>query len=291
MNIVATSTVLATVCLSSLSVAQTARPLDAARIDAALGRSGAWVQGVYVVDFPRPDLRVMLDGVRLSTMQVLSFATFVGTDDAAEMMGEICALPNEVTPAIARLRAGGLTITAVHNHFLGESPRLTFIHFTSRGPAAGLARAYRAALAATTTPLGKPAAVADRPEPAWAHDVERAMGRPAQYWPADGTLEVDVMSAHFAPGPMDYWYESPLFFQAAPRGRIAATGDIMVTAEELDPVLSALLAHGFRIEGVHNHMLTERPRVFFVHFWKIAGARDLADGLNATLAKIAARGP
>lgn len=291
MRLVTRSSVVLALCAATLAPAQGAPALHTAPIDAALGRGGDWVQGLYVVGFPRPDQRVVLDGVRLSTIQVLSFATFGGRDDDAEMMGEICALPGEVTPAIGRLRAGGATITAVHDHFLGESPRLTFIHFTAHGPAAAMARAFRAALAATTTPLGKPAAAPSGPEPGWARDVQHAMGRPAIYWPADGTLEVDILSSHFAPGPMDYWHESPLYFQAAPDGKIAATGDIMVTAAELDPVLSALLAHGFVIEGVHNHMLDDEPRVFFVHFWKIAGPRKLADGLNAAIGRIGTRKP
>jgi hypothetical protein len=242
-----------------------------------------------VTTFPRPGLSVMLEGVRLSTTHVVSFATFLGADDSAEMMGEICALPSEVTPAIAGLRAGGLRITRVHNHFLGESPRLVFIHFTARGRAAELARSFRTALAATTTPLGKPPAPPAGAEPDWAKAVTGALGRPGDYWPQDKTLEVDVPSADFPPGPMDLWYESLLYFQRAPSGKVAATGDVMVTAAELNPVLTVLLEHHFHIEGVHNHMIDEQPRIFFVHYWKIGTPQDLADGLNATLAAVHTR--
>lgn len=96
-------------------------------------------------------------------------------------------------------------------------------------------------------------------------------------------------SADFPAGPMDFWYESLLYFQQCPSGKVAATGDVMVTARELNPVLSVLLEHRFQIEGVHNHMIEEQPRLFFVHYWKIATPQDLADGLRATLAAVHTR--
>ncbi len=260
-----------------------------AKIDSALGRPGAWIEGVYLVAFPRPDLKVMLEGVRLSTAHVLSFVTFIGSGENSEMMGEVCALPTEVTPALAKLRAAGLEITGVHNHLLGESPRLMFIHFMGRGRAEELARSFRTALAATSTPLGMIPGLAMGPAPDWAKAVEKALGRPGYYLTEDKTFEVDVPSADFPAGPMDFWYESVLYFQQAPSGKIAATGDVMVTASELNPVLTILLDYHFQIEGVHNHFVEEQPRLLFVHFWKIASPQDLADGLKSALAAIHTR--
>ncbi|MGH9454404.1 MAG: DUF1259 domain-containing protein [Terriglobia bacterium] len=263
--------------------------VDTSKIDSALGRSGTWTEGLYAVFFPRPDLRVILQGVRLSTAHVVSFVTFTGTGDVSEMMGEICALSGEVTPAIAKLRAGGFQISAVHNHFLGESPRLVFIHFAGKGRAAEMARSFRAALEATTTPLGKPTLPAASPEPNWAKAMESALDRPGTYLSPDKTLEVDVPSADFPAGPMDFWYESLLYFQQASSGQLVATGDVMVTAQELNPVLTILLEHHFQIEAVHNHMTEEQPRVFFVHYWTIGTPQELANGLKATLAAVHTR--
>lgn len=282
----AARTIFIILCSCALCFGGVQSKLDTSKIDSVLGRSGAWTGGLYVVFFPRPDLRVLLQGVRLSTAQVVSFITFMGSEDHSEMMGEICALSSEMTPALAKLRAGGFAITAAHNHFLGESPRLMFVHFMAQGQAVEMARSFRAALAVTTTPLGKPPSPGVSPEPDWARAVENALGRRGIYLSPDRTLEVDVPSAHFPAGPMDFWYESLLYFQQAPTGKIAGAGDVMVTARELNPVLSALLEHGFQIEGVHNHMIDEQPRVFFVHYWKIATPQDLADGLRATLAAV-----
>lgn len=156
--------------------------VDTSKIDLALGRSGTWIEGVYLVTFPRPDLSVMLQGVRLSTAHVVPFVTFMGSENNFEMMGEIFALSSEVTPAIAKLRAGGFEISGVHNHFLGELPHIMFIHFMARGHAGELAQSFRAALAVTGTPLGKAPALAVGPTPDWAKTVEKALGRPDITW-------------------------------------------------------------------------------------------------------------
>lgn len=262
---------------------------DTSTIDSALGRSGIWIQGLYGVFFPRPELKLILQRVRLaSSVHAVSFITFMGSEQSSEAMGEICALPSEVTPALTKLLEGGFAVTGVHNHFLGESPHLMFIHFTGHGPAAGMARSFRAALTVTSTPLDKIAPPSVTAAPSWAKAVERVLGRQGTY--SDNTLEVDVPSADFIPGPMDFWYESLLYFQPAPSGKIAAAGDVMVTARELNPVLKILLEHRFEIQGVHNHMANENPRVFFVHYWKIATPLDVAGGLKATLSAVHTRG-
>src|SRR5574337_872623 len=158
------------ICASPL--ARSAPKLDKAKIDAALGRSGSWVGDLYVVDFFRLDLKVTIEGVRLAPGSVGSFATFMRTSDRAEMMGEVCALPGEVTAAVEKLRAGGIEIMGIHNHFLSESPRIMFIHFMARGKAEDLARGFLSALAATSTPLGSyPAPRQVTAAPAWAKTV------------------------------------------------------------------------------------------------------------------------
>lgn len=266
--------------------------VDTARIDAVLGRSGSWVGGVYEVDFLRPNSPVVEDGVQLAAGQVDSFATIYGSDEHAEIMGEICALVSEVTRVVEALRSQGIEITAIHNHFLGETPRLMYIHFMGRGTAVELARAFRAGLAVTATPLGHAAAPRQKttPEPPWAKSIERILGLHGAYSSDFGFLNLGVPHAGFPPGPMtDFWYGNALLFQSAGGGKVAATGDLAATADEVNPALTALLAHGFQILAVHNHMLFEHPRLFFIHFWKVSSPEDLAAGLKATLAHIHTR--
>lgn len=282
--------------LIALCVAPSARSatkLDTAEIDAALGRSGSWTGGLYVVDFFRTDLKVTLDGVRLAPESVDSFATFQDMGDHTEMMGEVCARQGEVTAVVRELRAGDIEITGIHNHFLEESPHLMFIHFMAHGQAAELARTFRAALGETTTPLGNvrpPQQVTV--SPSWAKAVENTLGfqADAQYSSDYGGLIVGIPHAGFVPSPAhDYWFVNYMFFQEAPGGKISATGDLAVTASELNPVLSYLTGHGYQIFGAHNHMIDEQPRLFFVHFWKIAAPTELAGELKAALALVQTR--
>jgi hypothetical protein len=206
------------------------------------------------------------------------------------MMGEVCALQGEVTAAVAKLRAGGIEVTGIHNHFLGESPRLMFVHFMARGKAADLASGFRSAVAATATPLGSvPAPRQFTEAPAWAKAVGNVLGSQAdvQYSSDYGGLILTILHAGFSPSPMHvFWFSNYMFFQEAPGGKIAATGDLAATANEVNPVLSALTAQGFKIFGVHNHMIDENPRLFFVHFWKIGSPAELAGGLKAALAVV-----
>ena len=292
MPITARLLICALVCVAVPAYAQSNSTLATAGIDAAAGRQGIWIQGVYLENFPRADLAVAKNGVRLSPTLVTSFITFTGSGDDADAMGEICALPEEVTPVLAKLHAGGFALAGIHNHFLGESPRLMFLHFMAHGSAAQIMRSFRGALAATHTPLGAPpaaAAASTSPTPAWAATVEHALGRSGDYSASDRILEIDVPSSLFAPGPMDFWFENVLYFQEASPGKLAATGDLMLRATDIDRVLGLLLAHHFEIEALHNHMTTEEPRVFFLHFWKVGTPRDLAEGLRAALTAVPLR--
>lgn len=270
-------------CIAAGAAGHSSTKLDTTKIDSALGRSGVWINGAYLVDFFRPNLVVVMDGVRLVPGHVDSKATFIGTDDNAEMMGDLCALPGELNKAAESLRSSGIQITGIHNHFLGEFPRLTFIHFMAHGQASELARAFRVALAVTTTPLGKVQAPRMSPPPNWAKAIQIALGRQGSYSADYGFLSVKFPRADFPTGPADFWNASGLFFQEAPSGKIVATGDLAVTAGELNPALSILTAHQFEILGVHNHMIDEQPRLFFIHFWQVGTPAELARGLRAAV--------
>lgn len=282
---------LAAVLACVVPIALAAPTLDTSMIDTVTGRPGTWAGEVYVVDFMRPNLPVKMDGVLLAPGQVDSFITFYGSGEHAEVMGEICAQVNEVTPAVQKLRAGGIEVTGIHNHFLGESPRLMFIHFMGHGNAADLARAFRAAVAATSTPMGSaPAVKMVTPAPAWAKGVAAAVGRQMDYSSDYGFLSTSVPRADCKDTPMEnFWYSNFLSFQEAPGGKLATTGDLAVTADELSPVLSSLTKNGFEILGVHNHMTDEQPRLFFVHFWKVGTPEDVGGGLKAALGLVKTR--
>ncbi len=118
---------------------------------------------VYRVGFPRTDLHVVVDGLAIKPGLALgSWAAFSGTDNSASVMGDLVLLESEINPVMEKLRAAGFEITAVHNHLLGATPAVMYMHYMGHGPAAELANSLQAALAVSKTPLGKPAAGASR---------------------------------------------------------------------------------------------------------------------------------
>jgi hypothetical protein len=208
--------------------------LDPTKIDLVLGRAGAWQNGNYVVTFLRPDLRVTLNGVQLAPGHVHSFATFMGTDSAAEMMGDVCALAGKVTAAVEALRSNGIEVTGIHDHFLGESPTLTFIHFYGRGATPDLARAFRAAIAAAATPLLNGSSTTRNDTPIWITTIENVLGRKLTYSAENRLASATVPRADMPSGPMDSMYSSSLKFQNAANGRVLAIGDLALTADEVN---------------------------------------------------------
>jgi Domain of Unknown Function (DUF1259) len=278
-----------------LAIAVQGQGLDTAKIDQALGRSGQKIGSVYKVGFPRTDLRVTVHGVAIRPGLALgSWAAFTGTDSDATVMGDLVLVQSEVPTVMAKLSAAGIEITAVHNHLLNETPRVIYMHYMGRGPAASLARSLREAVATSKTPLGKPAPapVSSAAPPAWMKAVEQALGRKGGF--AGGVLSFGVPRAGaiteggMTLSPAQGVAES-INFQAAGRGKIATTGDFVLTAEEVNPVISALEAHRIRVTALHSHMLIEQPRLFFLHFWAVGPPEAVASGIKAALEHVAAR--
>ena len=274
-----------------LPVAVRAQGLDTAKIEQVLGRPGQKIGDVYKVGFPRTDLHVTVQGVAIKPGLALgSWAAFTGTDKHAMVMGDLVLLEDEVNPVIGKLRAAGFEITAVHNHLLDETPRVMYMHYMGHGAAADLATSLRGALSVSKTPLEKPSAGAaeEAAPPSWVKTVEDSLGR-------KGTLKGGVLSygvpradsitmggTIIAPAA---GVAEAINFQGADAG-VAPTGDFVLTAEEVNPVISALEAHGIRVTALHSHMLTEEPRLFFMHFWAVGPAQSVADGIKAALEKV-----
>src|SRR5580693_8745448 len=147
-------------------VAASAQGLDTAKIDQALGRSGQKIADVYKVGFPRTDLHVYVHGLALKPGLALgSWAAFTGTDSNAMVMGDLVLLEDEVNPVMEKLRSAGFEISAVHNHLIDETPHVMYVHYMGHGSASHLAATLREGLAASKTPLEKPAAAAEEATP------------------------------------------------------------------------------------------------------------------------------
>ncbi len=268
-----------------------AQGLDTTKIDQALGRSGTNTGEIYKIGFPRTDLHVIRHGVPIKPGFALgSWAAFEGTDDNAMVMGDLVLLQSEVNPVMTKLRGSGFEILAVHNHLLDETPHVMYMHYMGRGEAAKLAAELRSALEASKTPLGKAAPAGKAAaEPFFVKTVEEKLGRKGTV--SGGVLAFGVPRAETITDrgmtvPPAMGMAESIIFQEAGTGKVAATGDFVLLADEVNPVLSALQEHHIEVEALHNHMLYEEPRLFFVHFWGQGSAEAVAEGIGAALDKV-----
>jgi hypothetical protein len=260
-------------------------------IDQALGRPGQKTGDVYKVGFPRTDLHVTVHGLAIKPGLALgSWAAFTGTDDNAMVMGDLVLLEDELNPVMDRLRASGFEITAVHNHLIGETPHVLYMHYMGHGSAAQLASSLKAALSASKTPLEKPTPAAEESAlPAWVTAVQDSVGRKGSFKVgvlSYGVPRSDEIIANGVAIPPAAGVAEAINFQAADSGQVATTGDFVLTAAEVNPVLSELRSHNIAITALHSHMLTEQPRLFFMHFWGVGEPKSVGAGIKAALSHV-----
>ena len=209
-------------------------------------------------------------------------------------MGDLVLLPDELNPVIAKLRSSGFEITAVHNHLMNETPHLIYTHYHGHGNAVELAKALLAALAESKTPLGKPTAASPAPggPPAFVKTIEDKLGAKGTW--AGGVLAFGIPRADTITddgmtltGPQGV--AESINFQEAGTGNVASTGDFVMTANEVNAVISALEEHHITVTALHSHMLTEQPRLLFMHFWVVGSPESVAAGIKAALSHIATK--
>lgn len=284
----ATATRSASGTLAPASRAATA--IDWKAVDSAMGRTGAMQPGgVYRYGMPRGDLAVDVQGVRIRPALALgSWLAFLPHGHGAMAMGDMVLLEREVAPVISALQAGGIGQTAVHHHVLHETPRIVYMHVHGMGDPVQIARTVRSALAHTGTPEASPAAPAGATEP-FGFDtaqVRQILGHGGRV--DGGVYQVSVPRAETIRDagvviPPTMGLATAINFQPTGDGRAAITGDFVMTAAEVNPVIRALREHGIEVTSLHNHLLADEPRLFFMHFWANADAATLARGLRAAL--------
>jgi len=271
------------------ATAACAQDIDWQKVDEALGRKPAISDDVHRYGFPRTDLNVTLDGVAIKPALALGgWAAFKPMHGEATVMGDLVLLQTEVNPVMAKLIENGMDISALHNHLLRADPLTFYMHVGGHGDPIKMAMAIRAGLAESKTPL---AAAAAAPAPVIDLDTAqldqvigvkgRANGGVYQFAvPRRDPITEDGMQLSPV-GPLGV--AIAIGFQPTGGGKAAITGDFVLIGEEVNPVIKALRANGIEVTAVHNHMLTEQPRLFFLHFWANDDAIKLAKGLRTAL--------
>jgi uncharacterized protein DUF1259 len=271
-----------------------AQDIDWQKVDAALGRKPAISDNVHRYGFPRTDLAVTLDGVSIKPALALGgWIAFKPMRNEAMVMGDLVLLESEINPVMVKLIEGGLEITAVHNHLLRASPATFYMHVGGHGDPAKMATAIHDALVVSKTPLTAPAAASAAPtidlDTAQLDQIigikGQATGGVYQFGipRRDRISESGIQITPAAPMGV----ATAINFQPSGGGKAAVTGDFVLTANEVNPVIRTLRSNGIEVTAVHSHMLTEQPRLFFLHFWANEDALKLARSLRAALDKTA----
>ena len=268
--------------------------LDTAKIDNLTGLKGKLneKEAVYKVTSPRNDVKVVVDGWTMPPFMGLgTWAAFKGENDKAMVMGDTVLFEDEVNPAISAALDNGLSVTALHNHFFFDHPKVYFMHIEGEGTVERLATAVRkvydkikeirAASSQTKDSFGAkalPEKNSISPAPlneifAMNGDANNGMakftiGRPAKMHGVSIDKEMGVNTWAAFAGSDD---------------NAIVDGDFAVAEDELQPCLKALRVAGINIVAIHSHMTHEQPRILFFHYWGRGPAKDLAQAVKGAL--------
>lgn len=259
----------------------------------ALGKAGSMQSGdVYKVSLPRSDLQVTVGGVQLKPALALgSWVAFKKMGNMTMVMGDLVLTEDEVTPVLTKLQEGGVEQTALHNHLLHESPRVMYMHIHAMGDAVKIAKAIHDALALSKTPFTAPASGGDQTQDLGidTKQIDQSMGQTGKV--NSGVYQFSIPRAEQVSDngmdvPPSMGVAQAINFQPTGGGKAAITGDFVLIASEVNPVIKALRDNGIEVTALHSHMLTENPHLFFMHFWANDDALKLARGLRAALDKV-----
>ena len=260
--------------------------IDSTALNNVFGKKGSVTGGVYKISYPRSDLKVKIGDFNVAPG--LALGTWVGIIDIGGhtmMMGDLVVLDSEVPKVVNKLVEENLEITAIHNHLINETPTVKYIHYHGMGDAVKLAQEIKAVLQVTATPLTPSAPSTQTKTSDWSKvttilGTGKQNGMLLQYaFPRNEKLTESGMEM-----PPSMGMATSINFQMD-GNRAAITGDFVMLADEVNPVIKALTQNGITPTALHSHMLKDEPRLFMMHFWAVGDAEKLATGLKAALDK------
>src|SRR6266571_1883409 len=272
-------TVCAALSLSFASLAQAQDiPAEYQQVLTTLGKQGDYKANVLKVNIPRNDVSVTVKNVKTPTP--FGFGGWVamtkGTGGMDVMMGDLVLTQDEVNPVMSALLENGVDVTALHNHFFWDEPRIFYMHVHAHGKLADLARKVKPAPAtasATTIDTGKLAQIVGTPGEHTGAVYKITIGR--------DDLKVTEMGAPInARMGLNTWAAF-----VGTNEKAAVAGDVAMLANEVTPVLKVLRKNGIDVVAIHHHMVETRPTVYFLHYWGTGPAEKLATAFKAALSE------
>ena len=267
-----------------------AGPLDTAAIERITGIKGKSNNGEYKITIPQNDLNVEVDGFKIiPPMGLGTWIAFTPSHDGAMIMGDIILTETDLKPVQQEVIRQGLTITAIHNHFVRNHPNVIYMHIGGSGKTEEMAQKAKTVLGKVAEVRGHnpaTASVADVPNSIDTKKLDDMLGYKGDmskgvYKYTIGRPDV-VLKEHGVTVTTFFGFNTWAAFQGSPE-HAAVAGDFTMLEDEVAPVIKALIENGIEVVAVHNHMVHEQPRIFFLHYWGVGNAEQLAKGLKAAL--------
>ena len=289
----------ATLIIGSLLIAYCsfAQQNDWSSVEKVFGKKGAVQDNVFKISYPRSDLTVKIGNFTIapgfalgswigfiSSDQTMNMNDDAGMKNQAMMMGDLVLLDTELPSVLKKLVEVNLKVTAIHNHLINESPNVKYVHFSGSGDRVKLAEEIKSVLAVTSTPLKPPQAPAQTTSLDWSK-VESILGTTGKH---NGMLlqysfpRKEILKESGMVMPPYIGMATAINFQKD-GDKAAITGDFVLLADEINPVIKILIENGVTPTALHNHMIHDEPRLFMMHFWAIDDPEKLAKTLQQVL--------
>lgn len=267
-------------------------PLDTLIIERIIGIKGKANNGEYKITIPQNDLSIMVDGFKIiPAMGLGTWIAFTPSHDGTMVMGDIVVTETDLKPVQQEIIRQGLTITAIHNHFVRNHPNVMYMHLGGSGRLDSISHKAKAVLEKVKVVRGADPSTGTasnetvqntldtkRLDEILGHKAEMSKG---VYKYTIGRPDVNLRE-HGVPVSTFLGFNTWASFQGTSE-KAAVAGDFTMLEDEVAPVIKALVENGIEVVAVHNHMVHEQPRVFFLHYWGVGNAEQLAKGLRAAL--------
>jgi hypothetical protein len=266
--------------------------LDFAKIEQITGMKGIDKNGEYKITVPQNDLNIVVDGFKIiPPMGLGSWAAFTPCADSAMVMGDIILTESDLAPVQQEVIRQGFAITAIHNHFVRNRPNVMYMHIDGKGNIENLATGVKAIFDKVKESRGadpkaaKGDSVVNTLNVAQLDSIIGFKGELSKgvYKYTIGRPDVKLLE-HGIPVSSFMGFNTWAAWQGTPE-KAAVCGDFTMLENEVHPVIKALVENGIEVVAVHNHMVHEVPKVFFLHYWGVGTAEKLANGLKAALNK------
>lgn len=264
--------------------------LDIQKIEAVTGMKGVEKNGEYKLSIPQNDLNVVVDGFKIiPPMGLGTWAAFTPCGDTAMVMGDIVVTETDLAPVQQEVIRQGFTTTAIHNHFVRNHPNVMYMHIDGKGRVEALAASVKAIFDKVKEVRGKdpksskPDSVANTINIARLDAISGLKGEMSKgvYKYTIGRPDV-MLQEHGLPVSSFMGFNTWAAWQGTDE-RAAVAGDFAMLEDEVEPVIKTLIENHIEVVAVHNHMVHERPHIFFLHYWGVGAAEKLAQGLKAAL--------